>query len=551
MTNSTLVRGVLVGLAAFAAPLAADDRVPADVREHVRQLVGNGYCPAVVVGVVDENGASYFCEGKVAGDTSAAVTEKTLFEIGSITKVFTSIVLADMAGRKEVSLDDPVQSLLPAGTKVPASGDRAITLRDLATHRSGLPRLPDNLDPADPLDPYADYSADRLLKFLNGFKPTRAAGTTYEYSNFGAGLLGFALANKANKSYEELVIGHVAKPLGLPDTRIKLSPEQQSRLARGYSNGEPTSNWNLDALAGAGALRSTAADMTRFVAAHLGSVENPMTSVLAATHAELVATGAPGLEIGLGWHVWKKFDQPVVWHNGGTGGYHSFCGFNAQQRRGVVVLTNSSEDIDAIGLHVLDSRFELPAVPKVVAVEPKLLNDYVGFYELQPGMNIEVTLRNGRLSGQLTGQDRFAMYAESDEKFFLRVVDAKISFGRGQDGKVDHLVLHQNGDHRAKRLADYKPPVRIEVKVAPEVLKSYVGRYELIPGMAFDVQFEDGGLRIKLGDQPRFPVFAESETRFFYKVVEAQITFVKDANGKVTSLILHQGGRDQTARRVE
>lgn len=544
------VLGYILILSAGVATAQAFDRIPANVREHLSQRVANGYTVGAVMCVVDAHGACCMSEGRIAIDADAKVNEKSVFEIGSITKAFTGVLLADMALRGEVSLDDPVQEYLPADTKMPSRGDKQITLRDLATHRSGLPRLPDNLEPADPDNPYADYNEKRLLDFLSNHQLARDIGEKYEYSNLGVGLLGYVLARKAGKSYEQLVIDRIGTPWGIKDTRVSLTDDMKARLAKGHSGGKQVKNWDLDILAGAGALRSTPLDMVTFIEANLRATDPKGSKALQASYKEPRDTGTPDLSVGLGWHVWKKHGTEIIWHNGGTGGYRSFCGFAPDKKLGVVLLTNSDFDLDAAGLHVLEPKYQLPEIKRSTKIDGAKLDDFVGFYELQPGVIITIAREDDQLFAQLTGQPKFPVFAESDSKFFFKVVDAQLSFIREADGKVDHLILHQNGDRKCKKLNDYKPPVQVEVSVDPKILEQYAGRYELAPGVMFDVQLKDGQLQVQITAQPRFPVFPQAENKFFYKVVEAQLTFKKDESGKVNSLILHQGGMDQTARRI-
>jgi serine-type D-Ala-D-Ala carboxypeptidase/endopeptidase len=244
-----------------------------------------------------------------------------VFEIGSITKVFTSLLLADAVGRREVSLSDPIAKYLPADVRVPERGGRTIMLQDLATHTSGLPRLPDNMKPRDAANPYADYSAAKLYEFISTYQLTRDVGAQYEYSNIGAGLLGYLLAARAGMDYEALVRARITGPLGMRRTAIALSPEMKAHMAVGHSPLlEPVSNWDLPTLAGAGALRSTANDLLTFLAAALGYADTPLASALAAMTAVRRPTGTQGLEIALGWHVLTGAEREIVWHNGGTGG---------------------------------------------------------------------------------------------------------------------------------------------------------------------------------------------------------------------------------------
>jgi CubicO group peptidase (beta-lactamase class C family) len=529
---------------------AAAGSIPEGVRDHVARRVEREAGIGVVVGLVDAAGEEFFSRGRLRAD-GPPVDEQTIFEIGSITKVFTAAVLADMARHGELSLDDPVARLLPPPARVPSVGDRPITLADLASHRSGLPRLPDGFDGTDMENPYAAYTGADLLAFLAGHELERDPGSRYEYSNLGAGLLGYALAQRAGTSYETMIVDRIARPLGMTDTRIGLSTGQRGRLARGHAGRREVGNWEFDALAGAGALRSTARDMIRFVRANFEPGDDDPRPALREMRSRLRETGAEGHSIGLGWHVLSRHGKTIFWHNGQTGGYHAFCGFDAEAGRGAVVLANSAEDIDGIGLHLLNQGFELPALRAVATVPADALEDLVGTYEVGPGLFLHVTREGTQLFAQLTGQPAFPVYPASPLEFFFEIVEARLTFVRGEGGIVDRLVLHQDGEHEARRIDYEPPPARLEVEVDPAVLARYVGVYELAPGVRFDVRLDGARLAVRLADQPRFPVFAESRTRFFYKVVEAQITFVEDQAGAVTGLVLHQGGADQAARKIE
>jgi D-alanyl-D-alanine-carboxypeptidase/D-alanyl-D-alanine-endopeptidase len=310
----------------------------------------------IVAGLLDASGRRFLAAGTRGGPGAPPPDARSVFEIGSVTKVFTATLLAEMAGRGEVRLDEPVAELLPASVRVPSRGGRAITLVDLATQSSGLPRLPGNLAPRDDANPYADYTEAQLFAFLASYQLPRAPGAEYEYSNLGVGLLGLALARRAGTSYERLVAERILAPLGLRDTRIALSPDQRARLVPGHDEtGAAVSNWDVPTLAGAGALRSTAEDLIAFLAANLAAARGkggPLARAMRQAHAPRRPTASPGMSIGLGWHVVDA--SRVVWHNGGTGGYHSFVGFAPDRGVGVVLLTNSTLSVDEVGMRLLD-----------------------------------------------------------------------------------------------------------------------------------------------------------------------------------------------------
>ncbi len=538
---------------------AQDEPTPAAIRAILQERIDkNKKSIGIVAGVINAKGSQVTGYGKLGQEKHQEPDGNTVYEIGSITKVFTAILLQDMAERGALNLDDPLSKHLPKSVKAPTKDGKEITLRHLATHTSGLPRLPDNLEMKNPDNPYADYTVGQMYDFLSRYQLPRGIGEKYEYSNYGAGLLGHLLALKAGMDYETLVTKRICGPLKMNDTRIKLSAQMQSRLAQGHNEVlRPAANWDIPTLAGAGALRSTANDLLLFLAANLGFTKSPLTPILPKTHLTQNNTGVPDLEIGLGWHIHKKHDSEIIWHNGGTGGYRSFLGFDKAKGLGVVVLSNSTNDIDDIGRHLLNPKFELAKLEpskerKAIKVDPKIYDAYVGHYELTPSFVIAVTKEGERIFAQATGQPRFEVFPESEIKFFLTVVDAQITFVKDEKGQIEHLILHQNGiDQKARKLGpDYQPPPpRKEIAINPEILKNYAGQYELAPGFIFDVIVENNQLQVQLTGQPRFPVFAEAEAKFFYKVVDAQLTFQKDAGGKVTSLILHQGGRDQTAKK--
>lgn len=505
----------------------------------------------IVVGLVNDQGMKVISYGK----ESPQLDGNTLFEIGSITKVFTALLLADMVQHGEVNFTDPIVKFLPSSVKVPTKDDQEITLLHLATHTSGLPRMPNNFAPKDEDNPYADYTVEQMYQFLSNYTLTRDIGAEYEYSNLGAGLLGHILALKAGTDYETLVLKSICEPLKMDSTGIKLSPELQARLTTGHDwAGNAVKNWDIRTLAGAGALRSTANDMLKFLAANLELSESGLSSAIEKTHLVQNQTDIPDLEVGLAWHVSKKYGTEILWHNGGTGGYHSFIGFDKKKHLGVVVLSNSPNDIDDIGLHLLENKYPLaksePTKERTaIKLDPEIYEAYVGEYELAPNVVITITQEEEGLYAQLTGQPKFEVFPESETKFFLKVVDAQLTFVKDEKEQVTHLILHQNGiDQRAMKRGveiDWK-----EMTLPTEILEKYVGKYKLLPGFVITIAKKDNRLMIQATGQPKVEIFAESETSFFCKMVDAQITFQKDGNGNVVSLDLHQGGQDQTAKKI-
>jgi len=421
----------------------------ADIQALIQSRVDEGRAVGIVVGVMEADGSTRVFTAGDPGPDAQPFGDQSVFEIGSITKVFTAIVLADMVAKGEVALDDPVADYLPEGeVTMPTRGGREITLLDLATHRSSLPRMPDNFDPADARNPYADYTVEQMYEFLSNHELRRDIGATGEYSNLAVGLLGHVLSRTAGKSYEELVRERILDPLGMSNTAITLSDDMRYWLVKGHNAaGNVVPNWDIATLAGAGALRSNVQDMLTFIAANTGPAESPLEEAMRVTH-ESRANLNGAADIGLNWIILNIGSDKVVWHNGGTGGYHSFAGFDPDRGVGAVVLTNSTHDTDDIGLHLINPGSELRSPPPTRAEVPAsvdVLETYVGVYPLAPDFALTVTVEDDVLWAQATGQENYRIYPESETEFFYKVVDAQITFTRDESGSVTGLVLHQGG----------------------------------------------------------------------------------------------------------
>jgi CubicO group peptidase (beta-lactamase class C family) len=303
--------------------------------------------------------------GRLRSGAQDTPDDGAIFEIGSVTKVFTGLLLADLAEQGVVSLEDPLASHLPSWVRVPARGDRQITLGDLASHTGGLPRDPRGTLGrwlADRRNPYAGLSAEELYAGLARTRLRRRPGERVKYSNLGAGLLGGVLAGAAGLPYEELVRQRICRPLGMGDTMISSTGAQAARLATGHTRrGRPAPPLQLPALAGAGALRSTAADMLRFLAANLDPARTPLASQLErAQQPRFQRRGGWG--VGLGWMIARSPREagPVLWHNGGTSGFRSFVALVREANTAVVVLSNTARSVDRLGLRLLKALSTSP-----------------------------------------------------------------------------------------------------------------------------------------------------------------------------------------------
>jgi CubicO group peptidase (beta-lactamase class C family) len=434
---------------------AAQTALPSDaeILAIIKQRVDDKRSAGIVVGVIDADGRQRIVSYGDPGPGQPQLDGNSVFEIGSISKVFTSTVLAQLVQEGKVRLEDPAQKYVPATVHLPVRNGRAITLGNLAMQNSGLPRMPSNFKPADAANPYADYTVQQMYDFLSSYQLTRDPGAEFEYSNLGVGLLGHVLSRVTGLSYEELERQRVWTPLRMTNTAITFTPWMKAHLAVGHdAQGNVTANWDLPTLAGAGAIRSTTNDMLKFLDANLHPDRGALQQAMAFAHQQRAPAGNMG--IGLNWLILHAGPDSIIWHNGGTGGYRTFIGFDPSRKTGVVVMTNSgNEGADDVGLHILNSR--LPLTPKpgprkertAIEVRSDILARYVGRYQLAPNFILEVTLKGNELYAQATAQPMVRLWPESETSFFLKEVDAQIDFARDAQGNATGLVLHQNGQN--------------------------------------------------------------------------------------------------------
>lgn len=493
------------------------------------------------------DGANVSCHafGKLTAPAGVP-PERVLFEIGSITKFFTGLLLAQATIDGKASLDDPITKFLPPELSLHAHV-AAITLRQLSTHTSGLPRLPGNLHPLSPADPYADYLEPQLYDFLRSFQPAKAPPQPADYSNLGVGLLGHLLARAYGVSYAELVRAKITGPLGMNDTTIALTDEQKTRFATPHSGGVTVLPWNLGVLSGAGALRSTAADLAKFAQA-LSDEHSPIAAAWKIAREPRAPMGPRG-HIGLGIFITERDGRTVYSHGGGTGGFRSHFEFTPATRTALVVWLNN-DDPDPAAL-VAASRGPSAAAQPTPAPEVPITTDelrqFTGVYTIDARARFTVVLdERSRLRIRLTGQGFLPVSHLGNDRFAARAVGAQFQFARAADGKIASVTLHQNGQEvPATRTAD-APTVNF---LPTEKLRDYTGTYELTPGLVFEVGVapRTQNLTVKLTGQPAFPVHNTKPDHFVYDVVDAALTFERDAGGHVVAVVLHQNGADKRA----
>ncbi|MDQ3190013.1 MAG: serine hydrolase [Bacteroidota bacterium] len=332
----------------------ADKELEAKIKILATKYLSNPENAGISIGIVSENNELNFSHGIKNKLTSELVDSNSIFEIGSITKIFTSLILAQEVIQGKLDLQEKISHCFPG--KLISNECSEINLLQLATHSSGLPRLADNFWPAvqDRKNPYESYSEHYLLEYLTTAKPYNKIGTRYNYSNVGAGLLGYVLCQKNKSSYEKLVHELVCSPFGMNNTNVLLKSTQLNDLALGHSKGKVVKNWDFqDATAGQGALRSNIVDMNKFVKHNLDPKKSALFEAINFTQQLHFKDSSSGMKMGLGWHIGSFYNEKYLEHTGGTGGYRSFIGICPESKIGVVILSNSDNDVSALGIEIL------------------------------------------------------------------------------------------------------------------------------------------------------------------------------------------------------
>lgn len=394
----------------------------------------------------------FAAEGRSGHGTGLLDASLHRFEIGSVTKTFIGLLLADAVLRKDVQLDTAVEALLPEGIRLRDTRGQPLRLLDVATHRSGLPRLPEPFTPKDAQDPYAHFGDAELLAVLRSFQPRRGRDEAFEYSNLGFGLLGWLLARRAQQPLDALLRERVLAPLGL---EAMLPPARDTDMARGHdAAGQPVPAWHFtDATAGAGALRATVAQLARYAQAALGAFDHPLREAfeLALTpHSQLGPH--PVLRMGLGWMVAEREGRRLATHDGGTFGFSSSLWLDRTRSRAGLALANAFVPVTDLAQHLMDENLPLRDVAAeqrarqaamqqpAIALGAEQLSPLVGVFALNPKFKITVRADGGRLFAQATGQGEFELFAKAPRQLFARVTALEVHFDEGSPAPAFTLL---------------------------------------------------------------------------------------------------------------
>lgn len=417
------------------------------IDQQIQSMIEGDYALGVVVGVLDGQGTRFYSYGKTAREGKSP-DENTVFQIGSISKVFTATVLAQMVEKRQLEWGDSVESLLPPEEKVPSDLGNKIWLLHLAAHTSGLPPMPTNIRPNRPEDPYGDYTPQQFHEFLASYVLPRTPGDRFEYSHTGYALLGEALARKDGKGFEQMILDRICVPLGMKDTRLTMDAAYRARLAQGHTvDAVPIEPWNGEVFAPAFGFNSTAADLLKLAAAHAGVTKTPFDAALVSMQKRQVDADRNN-DMGIGWQLARRFN--AIWHNGEAGGFHCFLAAMPRQKSAVVVMANSATGlIDMAGISLARMVLDQPSAPLTlktpVKLDPSALAPLVGEYRVNPTQTLTVTQAGDALYINATNQTAVRIYPETARKFFGKILDIQVIFEGGPGGTVDSLTFFQGG----------------------------------------------------------------------------------------------------------
>ncbi len=387
--------------------------------------------------------------GRLDGPGSDPPDDRTLYEIGSISKVFTSLLLADAVVSGRVKLNDPISSIMKELSGKNRKSVGQITFLQLSHHTSGLPVMPANLKPADPTNPFAGYDRKMLTDYLLHLKLERKPGEQYEYSNLGVGLLGDLLSRQAGLSYETLLKRKLTRPLKMFETTLTLTPQQRARFAPAHNAALLAEKaWEFDALAGCGAIRSNLDEMLLFARASLNPPEGKLGQAIDLAWKQHKPARGKNRAMGLGWMI--AGDRSTRWHNGQTGGYQSMILVSRRLNSATVLLCNTAgSNADALAEQIFQTIAGMDVRPKSFEkefqIDPALARRLEGKYQLTPAVIMTIKVKNGRMMAQLTGQQFLVLLPQSETEWKYQAVEATLKFELPESGNSPKVMLYQSG----------------------------------------------------------------------------------------------------------
>jgi len=528
------IAGLVLALALPAVATAIELRP--EFQSAIEQGIANGRYQSVAVGLLDGGEQSQWLFGAVEPG-GAKPTADTVYEIGSTTRCFTGLLLADAVLAGKLRLDDTLGKIF-ADVHFADPKLAATTLGEIAAHRAGLPAIASNLFPRNVDDPYVTFDAAALKAYL-AHAQVDGAGT-YRYSELGVAVLGEAAARVYRKDYRSLVASEVLAPLTLTESGFG----NVAHLVDGFRDGKPVPHWQHQAFAPASGLRASLTDLMRFAAAALRPDKTSLRAPILLARQPRAAAG--GGETALAWQIVPVESDgqtwPLLWQAGITGGFASFVGLRTDKQRAVVLLGNAGVDLSALGLTLMADRNAPPAPPKLLPMVAPASLAYPGLYRFDTGGELLVRASDDGMSMQIGGYLPQAMSAYDEDAFEIAGAAGQLTFER-QDTKVIGAILHRSGTNlHATRLSEGAPTLkRNTTPLDAKDLAAYAGDYRLSSSMRAHVVVATPGLRAQLTGTA--PIFLQScaHDRFCDADGALEIGFTREKSGKANALDWRQG----------
>jgi CubicO group peptidase (beta-lactamase class C family) len=517
-----------------------------------KRLPADGVGEAVLVA---RNGRILFAHGYGLADRErqSPTTPETRFRVGSVTKQFTTAAILYLSEKGKLSINDPLAKYF-----IDYPGGNKITLRQLLNHTSGLHNYtahPDFL--ARVIHPIAPND---LIAWFRDDPTDFPPGDQFNYSNTNYVLLGQIVEKVAGMPLGDFLRTRFFIPLGMHDTGIWNNAAPPDHSARGYSwidNGfQPAIDWDMSWAAGAGALYSTVGDLWHWTEAlQSGRVLSLATLQTMTTEVIIPKNETLSLHYGMGLYHTEINWLPALGHNGELQGFLSSVMWFPEQKVTAVVLSNAYPapagttpgEILTIATRAFMTAEIAAHMPKVnTSINSKSYSEYVGRYDYKSGIQ-EITVEDGRIFAQLTGQNKFEIFPSSADSFFFKVVDANIVFQRDEHGSVISISHTQNG----LTFTAPKLPKNEIVALSNESLDAFVGQYQYGPTTILDVTRRGNQLYAQLSGQPEAPIFPKSDHEFFWEIVPASVEFVRGKDGEITNAIHHQNGLTFPAPKIK
>ena len=528
--------------------------LPDKVAEAIEHRIEAGYYDSVVVAVSDGSEREFHAFPPTR-DNGRDPDRHTVFPVGSLTKPFTAALMVEMIISEEMSLDTPLGEAVNGTLELSPGLAEETGLIHLATHTAGLPAEPSDLGRNAGRGRFENYTREQLLDYSTELEPHPSPGEDYNYSNLGFALLGEILAAPHEASFDALLRERITGPMGLDDTVVDLEPEHRDRRITGHDfDRNPLPHRENTAFGAAVGLHSTAADLIRWLESHLAPDNGLPEAALGETIRPRIPAEDGGRGLGLGWHLSRDNGREIVWHSGRTEGHAGFAGFEDDDERAVVILTNTGNSVEELGFAALDPESEIPPLEEPVDLDPGTLALYPGRYQVSPGFVLRVRESDGHLYVRAPGRAALRLYPSDHERFFTRGMDTEIRFLEDEAGVVRRLQIERDGHvqlaHRME--PTQSASARTIAEVDPDKLAMRGGIYETRGGARLHLDADDDRLILYLGASLPMPLKPADNRHFFHRHRPTEIRF-PDADPQRPSrrLVLYHDGEQYEAQRVE